>query len=136
MEDKQELETVLFKLNVAMDFNLLYKDSNLNLTKLAAHLDLHYGELSKVIKTYYGLGFRAYINQVRIDKLLSILDKTKVRITIDESMEISGFRSKATFFKAFKSITGMNFTTYCKINNVPGKNEVPIFYVVDEQRIK
>jgi AraC-like DNA-binding protein len=133
MEDKQELEAVIFKLNVAMDFNLLYKDPNLNLTKLAAHLDLHYGVLSKVIKTYYGLGFRAYLNQLRIDKLVSTLDKTKVRITIEESMKLSGFRSRVTFFNAFKSRVGMNFSAYFASKLIPKEKELPIFYVVDEE---
>ncbi|SNS75296.1 Helix-turn-helix domain-containing protein [Belliella buryatensis] len=133
MESKVDIESIIFKLNVAMDFNWLYKDPELDLTKLAAHLGVSYSVLSKVIKSYYGLGFRAYINQLRIDKLLEIISSFNTILSIEQSMKISGFKSRVTFFNAFKSRTGMSFTIYWKANNLPKKNELPIFYAVDDQ---
>jgi YesN/AraC family two-component response regulator len=132
MESKVDIESIIFKLNIAMDYYWLYKDPELNLTKLAARLGVNYGLLSKVIKSYYGVGFRAYINQLRIDKLLEIIHELNTFLSIDESMKISGFRNRVTFYKAFKSSTGLNFTTYFKINNLSKKNKSLVLYVADD----
>jgi YesN/AraC family two-component response regulator len=57
------------------------------------------GVLSKVIRSYYDVGFRAYINQLRIDKLLEIICNLYTSLSIEKSMRISGFRSRVNFLK-------------------------------------
>ena len=86
MESKVDIESIIFKLNFAMDFNWLYKDHEFDITKLASNLGVNYEVLSKVIKSYYGVGFRAYINQLRIDRLLEIICNLYTSLSIEKSM--------------------------------------------------
>lgn len=111
LDDKED---IIFKLNIAMDFQEVYKDADLSLTKLAAIVGVHYGDLSKIIKASYGMGFKSYLNEIRIKKLVIMIQNGIVGPNVTKCMEISGYKSRVTFFNAFKSRTGLSLTEYYK----------------------
>ncbi len=131
MEKGQDIDSVIYKLNLAMDISHLYKDADLSLTQLAATVGVHYGVLSEMIHQYYGVRFRKYLNDLRIDKLLSEINKIKYAMTVAECMELAGFKSRVTFHHAFKSKVGMTLTEFYKTKNKLPKSVKRVFEAVD-----
>ncbi len=71
------------------------------------HVAVRYGVSSKAlsiaIKHYKGIGYNDYMNNLRIDYFVRALDSEKLRsMTIYGLAEAAGFKSKATFIRAFK----------------------------------
>ncbi|SNS76810.1 Helix-turn-helix domain-containing protein [Belliella buryatensis] len=129
----EEQEDVIFKLNIALDFKQVYKDPDLSLTKLAALLGVHYGNLSKIIKNKYGVGFRKFLNEIRIKKLLDKIQLEATQPNVEQCMEISGFKSRVTFFNAFRSQTGTSLSGYYKKDFQSKNSKVIIFDSVDQE---
>ena len=129
----EEQEDVIFKLNIALDFKEVYKDPDLSLTKLAALLGVHYGNLSKIIKNEYGIGFRKFLNEVRIKKLIEKIQSEATQPKVEQCMEISGFKSRVTFFNAFRSQTGISLSHYYKAHFPSKKSKTIIFNSVDQK---
>ncbi len=130
MENGKDIDSVIYKLNLAMDISHLYRNPDLSLTQLAATLGVHYGSLSDIIYQYYGVGFRKYLNDLRIDKLLSEIEQSKFAMTVAECMELAGFKSRVTFYNAFKSKLGMTLTAFYKSQNKLSKAQNRVFEVV------
>lgn len=127
-----DIESIILKLDIAMDFRKLYLDPDLSLTKVAYLLELNTRIVSDIIKIHYGVSFRSYINGVRIDKLLSHLNGINYRLTVLQCMELSGFKSRVTFFHAFKSKTGINLSEfYEKMERLP-KSAKLVFTALEE----
>lgn len=131
MEKGNDIDSVIFKLNLAMNIRHLYRDADLSLTQLAATIGVHYGSLSGIIFQYYGVGFRKYLNNLRIDMLLSEIEKKKYVMTVAECIKLAGFKSRVTFHNAFKSKVGMNLTVYYKTQSKLSKSKDIIFNVVE-----
>ncbi|MEM6687150.1 MAG: helix-turn-helix domain-containing protein, partial [Bacteroidota bacterium] len=72
--------------------------------------------LSKVINTYKGKTFNAYLNELRINKaLLKLKSDVKLRsYTIQGIAEEFGFKRQETFSRAFKQQTGIYPSQYLK----------------------
>ena len=86
-----------------IDKNYCFSEMSLDFLANYFH-NTTYG-ISKMIKGSLGVGFSEYLNSLRIEKakqLLAGTDKTAQQIC-DEC----GFGSRQTFFRLFKSITGM-----------------------------
>ncbi|SNS75020.1 AraC-type DNA-binding protein [Belliella buryatensis] len=129
----EEQEDVIFKLNIAIDFKQVYKDPDLSLTKLASILGVHYGTLSKIIKNKYGVGFRKFLNEVRIKKLIGEIQFESTRPKVEQCMVMSGFRSRITFFNAFRSQTGISLSAYYKSHFQSKNLKIIIFDSVDQE---
>lgn len=112
-----DADDVIYKLNLAMEFHELYKDPDLSLTKLASIVGVHYGVLSRIIKSYYGYGFRSYLNDIRIKKLIEWIKPETGRPKIEKCLEVTGYKSRITFYNAFRSKTGVSLKEYYKIQS-------------------
>ncbi|MCH7407542.1 helix-turn-helix domain-containing protein [Belliella aquatica] len=110
-----------------MDFQEVYKDSDLNLKKLASLVGVSDTILNKIIKSYYGYGFRSYLNDVRIKKLIEWLKIETVKPNVEKCLKITGYKSRVTFYNAFKSKTDVSFKEYFKIQS-ESKNSIPIIF--------
>jgi AraC-like DNA-binding protein len=130
MEQGKDIDSVIYKLNLAMNISHLYRNPDLSLTQLAATLGVHYGSLSDMIYQYYGVGFRKYLNDLRVDKLISEIEQSKFEMTVAECMELAGFKSRVTFHNAFKSKVGMTLTAYYKSQDKLPKQKIWVFEVV------
>ena len=87
----------------------------LRLTDLAKQLGSNTATVSKLINEYFTMGFNDYINQYRIEEVKWHLQKGKhYNNTLVGIARDSGFKSKATFYRAFKKQTRMTPRQYIK----------------------
>jgi AraC-like DNA-binding protein len=126
----KDIDSVLYKLNLAMEISHLYRNPDLSLTQLAATLGVHYNSLSDIIYQYYGLRFKNYLNDLRIDKLLSEIEQAKFMMSVAECMKLSGFKSRATFHHVFRCKVGMTLTVYYKSHDKLPNQKDRVFEVV------
>ena len=80
----------------------LWSDSDLDLRTLAEQTGTTYHNLSQVINQNTGLNYHAFINRYRIVEACRLLQETDLNIL--EIAYESGFNSKPTFNKVFKSV--------------------------------
>jgi AraC-like DNA-binding protein len=111
LEQKPEpTQEILHKadwLKQEMERNLFYLDSELSLKSLALDLDIHPNTLSKIINDGLGNNFSDFINDYRVNAVISRLKDSKYhRITLLGISFECGFNSKSTFNRVFKNITG------------------------------
>lgn len=80
--------------------------------------------LSHVINAYKGKKFTAYLNELRINKaLVTLKNDKKIRLySIKAIANEFGYTRRETFSKVFKSITGMDPTSYIKELQLKDKN--------------
>lgn len=87
---------------------------DLSLKQLAGIFALSQPTLTRMIQTNTGMPFKQLVNNLRIEKAKDLLKTSN--ITIDEIYELVGFSNKQTFFRVFKSITGVTPGDYKKQN--------------------
>lgn len=89
----------------------VYCDETLTLKSLAERLDIRPDQLSEFINVTYGVGFRRWLNQKRVQRagelLLEDREATILKVALD-----TGFGTKAAFNREFKSQTGMTPTEF------------------------
>ncbi len=93
--------------------NRYYQDPELSLSSLAEKLDLTPHELSRIINTVLKKSFNDFINEYRVaDLVQKMQDPSYDHITLLGIAFESGFKSKTTFNRAFKQVTGKNPVDY------------------------
>lgn len=92
-----------------------YLDEDLSVSRLSKKLDIPSHHLSMTINTEFNQNFYNYINRHRIEYAENLLkDPEEIEESILMIAYRSGFKSKASFNKAFKSITEMTPSAYRK----------------------
>lgn len=100
---KGEIRAISKRLEEVMNDKKPYLDSSLTLNSLSLHTNINSSELSRLFSEYYNSNFYEFINRYRVDHLENlILDNNYAHFKITALAEKSGFKSKATFYKAFK----------------------------------
>jgi len=111
--DKNKLALLASKLENVMSNEHLYLDEKLSLAKLAEKLQTTSNDLSQLFNLYYNSNFYEFVNRYRVGHLEKlILDPSNDHFKIIALAEQSGFKSKTTFYKAFKEkhqITPLQF---------------------------
>lgn len=75
--------------------------------------------LSAFINKEYGMGFREFLNRYRVQFMIENLDKAEWKsFTIEAIASECGFKSRITFFKNFKQITGQTPSEFIKNRKV------------------
>lgn len=82
-----------------------YKDEDLNLSGLAELVGLTAHQLSELINTEYGYGFKRLVKEYRIREAKAILLREPQSSVLSVSME-TGFKSQSAFYSAFRGIEG------------------------------
>ena len=102
----------------------LFKNPELNLPELANYLGFSRRELSRLINKYSGTNFNNFMNQFRVNQAMRILaDKANNQLNMVGVADEVGFKSKATFFTAFKKITGKTPGQYKRVTQT-NKNAI------------
>ncbi|MGB6152870.1 MAG: helix-turn-helix domain-containing protein [Pricia sp.] len=91
----------------------MFLNPNVTLAEFAKQLNVTKHTLSQYLNETRGKSFKKFINELRVEKAKEYLE-TKDQYTIEGIGYESGFNSKSTFFKAFKSITGQTPLEYQK----------------------
>lgn len=97
-----------------------YRNSEITLHKLAKIIGLHPNALSFIINEVKGVGYRKYVNQLRLNDFIKHLDDRKENFTLlDLAFEV-GFSSKSTFLRCFKEEYGTSPSEYLN-KKIPSK---------------
>ncbi|WP_300671473.1 helix-turn-helix domain-containing protein [Soonwooa sp.] len=93
-----------------------YLNKDLSLAVLASHLDTNVKYLSDVINNYKGKNFNAYINELRINYIVSLLEEDPAYLNYKVSYlaDKAGFSSHSLFAAVFKTVTGISPNTFIK----------------------
>jgi len=111
--DLSSVEKLSEKLSKSMNEQQLYKNQNLKLDGLARHLSTTPHILSQLLNDNLGKSFSAYINEYRIKEACALL-KTEDHLTLEGIGQEVGFRSKSSFYSAFKKQIGTTPSQYIK----------------------
>lgn len=90
-------------------------NSELDVPFLAANMCLSRSLLFKKVKSITGLGIIDYVNKLRIEKSILLMNTTSM--SISDISKIVGFSSLRYFSKVFKIMKGEIPSNYRKQNN-------------------
>ena len=92
-----------------------YLNPKLSLKDVSSKLDILPKQLSQVINEKTGYNFNQYINSFRVEESKMILSSLQFsKLTIDAISEKAGFKSKSTFYEAFRIHVGITPKQYVK----------------------
>lgn len=116
-----DYEGILSRLITSMKEESLYTDQELSLEMLSKKLGINPKYLSQTLNAHLELGYIDFINQYRIEEAKRLLLKGENKsLTIEAIGKNAGFKSKSSFFRAFKKHTGQTPQQYLKsIENQP-----------------
>jgi AraC-like DNA-binding protein len=85
-----------------------YLDPNLSVGRLAEAVGLTPRELSRVISSSSSSSFYTFVNRFRVDEARRLLaDPEEARTSVEATGLMAGFRSRSTFYEAFKREVGV-----------------------------
>lgn len=98
----------ILKLKSLLKEEKIYLNPDISLSKLAAALSTNKTDLSKLINSNYKQNFNNLINNYRVKEAKKMLtDNSYHHYTVEAIAEMTGFKSKSAFHKAFKEFTGL-----------------------------
>lgn len=114
-EDRDKgLETLFDELDRLIVSQKLFLDPELSLSSLSKKLNTNDLYTSKAINTYANCNFNTYINTYRIEEARQLLED-EGQLLENKLLSLKcGFQSYSTFFRVFKSLTGLSPTAYKK----------------------
>lgn len=80
-------------------------DKNLNMSEVADYVGYSHSHFSKVFKEEMGCSFRAYLNQIRVEKSKSLL--LAGNVSIADICNLCGFDDQSYHCKVFKKLVGV-----------------------------
>ena len=106
-QSEQQRQDFLQRLANSMEQEQLYRNGELKLEELAAHLAMTGHELSQLINEECAVNFQEYLNRFRVEALKqSLQDPAQQGATILDLALAAGFNSKSSLNRAFKKHTG------------------------------
>lgn len=106
--------------NVMEYVNSNYMDDSLCLFTVASEFDLTEKYLSQFFKERTGENFSAYVEKVRMQRTIELLDEEELSIT-DIARQV-GYNNNNTFYKAFKRIYGVSPSEYRRQKQMLAEN--------------
>lgn len=100
-----DVATVIERLDSLMTEGRIYTDCDLTLADLSRKLGVTPHQLSELLNSQLGMGFRQYVNRYRIERAKDILARNPDRTILDVAFDC-GFGSKSPFNSAFFQATG------------------------------
>lgn len=95
------------KIKQVVEEKELYLEKSLTLNDLAKELGVNYKYITQAINEGSGKSFLEFINEYRTSKAKGLLsNRDNLSIPIEDIGDLSGFKSKTTFYKYFKSHFG------------------------------
>lgn len=110
---KEKEDEILQKLQ-EWELSTNFLSKNMSISILSAQTEINTKYLSEVINSNKGKNFNAYVNELRINHIASLLknDPAFLNYKVSYLAEYSGFSSHGAFTNVFKSVTGMSPNHY------------------------
>jgi AraC-like DNA-binding protein len=109
--NKVELDAYAVKLEYLMKNELIYLHQDLSLSKLAQLTRIQKHHVSQVLNLKLKMNFYEYVNGFRVGHACVLLKENSVD-TLEHIAEQSGFNSKVSFNRHFKSVKGITPSDY------------------------
>ncbi|MFG5380594.1 helix-turn-helix domain-containing protein [Yoonia sp. R2-816] len=103
-------ERIARKLQRAMQQDRLYRDTNLTLSTLSAHVGVSLNYVSQTLNENLGQSFFEFVNGWRVKEAIPLVEAGETTV-LAIAYEV-GFNSRSSFYSAFKRATGMTPTAY------------------------
>ncbi len=105
---EEQAQITLRKLQVLMEQQHLYRDSELTLATLAQKVHLNMNYLSRILNQHLNKKFGDYVNEYRIAECKRLLaDPAQAgRSALDIGLD-AGFNAKSSYYRLFKEATGL-----------------------------
>lgn len=114
-EDMELLRSYAAEVRCYLETSGVYTNPDLSLRDVAQATGISSNNLSKAINAVLGKTFFELINGMRIEASKELLmNKKKLRLTIETIAEKCGFNSPATFCRAFKKSMGISTSEWLK----------------------
>ena len=95
--------------------NHYYTDANLDVRKLALLIGTNRSTLSRAINRFSdGKNFNTWLAEYRLNHAISLMDNTQELLTLEDVATHSGFSSRSTFYRQFKTFTGLTPKQYLR----------------------
>lgn len=91
-----------------------YKNENLDLYTFAKLLGVSPRAISNLVQACFKIGFREFLNQFRIKKVIELIHLKKNTLQVNECAALVGYKSRVTFFNAFKNQVGTSPDQFIK----------------------
>ena len=93
-----------------------YLDPQLNLQQVASASGYSRNQISYLLNQVLGLSFYRYVNQARLQHLLSALAAAPPTVKIDELAFAAGFNSLSAFYSCFRQHLGVTPKAFLKLD--------------------
>lgn len=104
---KQQIELLKDRVELIIGQQKPYLDPTLNLQTLADRVGINTHELSLVLNQGFGMNFYAYVNNLRAEEAVKLLESRRYGRGDMEAIAIrSGFNSRTTFYASIKKLKG------------------------------
>lgn len=111
----EETETLSQRLQEKMEIDKLYLNSNLSLRELAESINSSEKKLSFLLNQKKDINFNDYLNNFRIDTFKKEVAKSEnEKLSIVGIAMNCGFKSKSSFYRAFKNSVGISPSQFLK----------------------
>jgi len=115
--DTRSYEKIISKVQKHLQEDQLYKNEKITLTDLSKKLNINPKYLSQSINHCQKISFVDFINQYRVEEAKKqLLNEKNKHLTLEAIGNLSGFKSKTSFFRAFKKATNTTPNKYIKLH--------------------
>ncbi|MCG8331845.1 MAG: helix-turn-helix domain-containing protein [Chitinophagales bacterium] len=120
--DKNTYEAILTKVKKRIEEEQLFKNEKLTVAELAHKIDTNPKYLSQTLNDHMEISFADFLNKYRVEEAQKLLlDEEHKSLTIEAIGQMAGFKSKSSFFRAFKKFTSLTPNQYIKSADKPTK---------------
>lgn len=96
----------------------LYKDTNFSLATASIHFNIPAHHISFVLNNQLKKSFPDIISKMRVEHAIALIENSQnKKYTLEAIGNMSGFRSRTTFYVSFKKITGVSPLEYNNMTN-------------------
>ncbi len=107
------VQDLLTDITGLMEKEKLYLDTDFALPKMANELDMTAASVSAVLNNELNISFNDFVNKYRVEEVKNKLETGALdKYTLAAVAEEAGFKSKATFYRAFQKFTGQSPKSY------------------------
>ncbi|WP_461090888.1 helix-turn-helix domain-containing protein [Spirosoma gilvum] len=109
----EQVQDIKSRIEAAIMQDNVFLDPDLSLSNLAGRLNVSVGIVSAVINSEFNKSFRSLINEQRVEEAKRrLIDPAFMHLSILGIALETGFNSEASFYRVFKSVTGLSPKQY------------------------